>query len=421
MVNGSDILNDLHARGLVQDTTDEAALRLRLDEGPITVYCGFDPTANSLHIGNLVPLLLLRRFQQFGHIPIALAGGATGMVGDPSGRSDERNLLDNDTLSANLAAIRSQLAAIVDMDAGAVLADNREWTVEMSALEFLRDVGKHVTVNTMLAKESIKSRLEGEQGISFTEFSYMLLQANDFVELNSRHGCELQVGGSDQWGNITAGIDMIRRRNQRAVHGLTVPLVTRSDGAKFGKTADGAVWLSAERTLPYEFHQYFMRTDDRDVERFLLQLTMLPVDDVALVMAEHEKAPEARHAQGVLADAVTALIHGDAAVRRARLAAGALFGGGVLDSEALEALRGVVAETALDTDAVGTDEPAIDLLVATGVCSSRSDARRTIEQGGIRVNGEKVTSASQAVVFVDGQFALVQRGKKQRHLAVKST
>jgi tyrosyl-tRNA synthetase len=421
VVNGSDILNDLHARGLVQDTTDEAALRLRLDEGPITVYCGFDPTANSLHIGNLVPLLLLRRFQQFGHIPIALAGGATGMVGDPSGRSDERNLLDNDTLSANLAAIRSQLAAIVDMDAGAVLADNREWTVEMSALEFLRDVGKHVTVNTMLAKESIKSRLEGEQGISFTEFSYMLLQANDFVELNSRHGCELQVGGSDQWGNITAGIDMIRRRNQRAVHGLTVPLVTRSDGAKFGKTADGAVWLSAERTLPYEFHQYFMRTDDRDVERFLLQLTMLPVDDVALVMAEHEKAPEARHAQGVLADAVTALIHGDAAVRRARLAAGALFGGGVLDSEALEALRGVVAETALDTDAVGTDEPAIDLLVATGVCSSRSDARRTIEQGGIRVNGEKVTSASQAVVFVDGQFALVQRGKKQRHLAVKST
>jgi tyrosyl-tRNA synthetase len=420
LVNGSDILNDLHARGLVQDTTDEAALRLRLDEGPITVYCGFDPTADSLHVGNLVPLLLLRRFQQFGHIPIALAGGATGMVGDPSGRSDERNLLDNDTLNTNLAAIRSQLAAIVDMDAGAILADNREWTVEMSALEFLRDVGKHVTVNTMLAKESIKSRVEGEQGISFTEFSYMLLQANDFVELNSRHGCELQVGGSDQWGNITAGIDMIRRRNQRAVHGLTVPLVTRSDGAKFGKTADGAVWLSAERTLPYEFHQYFTRTDDRDVERFLLQLTMLPVDEVASVMADHEKAPEARHAQGVLADAVTALIHGGAAVRRARLAAEALFGGGALDGEALEALRGIVAETALDTSAVGVDEPAVDLLVATGVCSSRSDARRTIEQGGIRVNGEKVTSATQAVVFIDGQFALVQRGKKQRHLAVKS-
>jgi tyrosyl-tRNA synthetase len=419
-VNGSDILDDLHARGLVQDTTDEAVLRRRLDEGPITVYCGFDPTADSLHIGNLVPLLLLRRFQQFGHVPIVLAGGATGMVGDPSGRSDERNLLDNETLNTNLAAIRSQLAAIVDMESGAVLADNREWTVEMSAIEFLRDVGKHVTVNTMLAKESIKSRLEGEQGISFTEFSYMLLQANDFVELNARYGCELQVGGSDQWGNITAGIDMVRRRNQRPVHGLTVPLVTRSDGAKFGKTADGAVWLSAERTLPYEFHQYFMRTDDRDVKRFLLQLTMMSIGEVASAMAEHEKAPEARHAQGVLADAVTALIHGEAAVRRARLAAGALFGGGALDGEALEALRGIVAETALDASAVGIEEPAVDLLVATGVCSSRSDARRTIEQGGIRINGEKVTSPAQLVDFVDGQFALVQRGKKQRHLAVKS-
>jgi tyrosyl-tRNA synthetase len=419
-VNGSDILDDLHARGLVQDTTDEAVLRRRLDEGPITVYCGFDPTADSLHIGNLVPLLLLRRFQQFGHVPIVLAGGATGMVGDPSGRSDERNLLDNETLNTNLAAIRSQLAAIVDMESGAVLADNREWTVEMSAIEFLRDVGKHVTVNTMLAKESIKSRLEGEQGISFTEFSYMLLQANDFVELNARYGCELQVGGSDQWGNITAGIDMVRRRNQRPVHGLTVPLVTRSDGAKFGKTADGAVWLSAERTLPYEFHQYFMRTDDRDVKRFLLQLTMMSIGEVASAMAEHEKAPEARHAQGVLADAVTALIHGEAAVRRARLAAGALFGGGALDGEALEALRGIVAETALDASAVGIEEPAVDLLVATGVCSSRSDARRTIEQGGIRINGEKVTSPAQLVDFVDGQFALVQRGKKQRHLALKS-
>lgn len=419
-MNGSDILDDLHARGLVQDTTDEAVLRRRLDEGPITVYCGFDPTADSLHIGNLVPLLLLRRFQQFGHVPIVLAGGATGMVGDPSGRSDERNLLDNETLNTNLAAIRSQLAAIVDMESGAVLADNREWTVEMSAIEFLRDVGKHVTVNTMLAKESIKSRLEGEQGISFTEFSYMLLQANDFVELNARYGCELQVGGSDQWGNITAGIDMVRRRNQRPVHGLTVPLVTRSDGAKFGKTADGAVWLSAERTLPYEFHQYFMRTDDRDVKRFLLQLTMMSIGEVASAMAEHEKAPEARHAQGVLADAVTALIHGEAAVRRARLAAGALFGGGALDGEALEALRGIVAETALDASAVGIEEPAVDLLVATGVCSSRSDARRTIEQGGIRINGEKVTSPAQLVDFVDGQFALVQRGKKQRHLAVKS-
>ena len=267
---GAAILDDLSARGLIQDTTDDAALRARLEAGPITLYCGFDPTADSLHIGNLVPLLLLRRFQDFGHRPIALAGGATGMVGDPSGRSDERNLLDGKTLDHNVAVIKEQLCLLLDIGGQAQLADNREWIENVTALEFLRDVGKLVTVNTMLAKESIKSRLDGEQGISYTEFSYMLLQANDFVALHDRDGCELQVGGSDQWGNITAGIDMIRRKTGAHAHGLTVPLVTRSDGAKFGKTADGAVWLSADRTLPYEFHQYWMRTDDRDVERFLL-------------------------------------------------------------------------------------------------------------------------------------------------------
>jgi tyrosyl-tRNA synthetase len=399
--------------------TDEAALRSRLDEGPITLYCGFDPTADSLHIGNLVPLLLLRRFQEFGHRPIALAGGATGMVGDPSGRSDERNLLDSDALGRNLAAIRAQLEAIVDLDDGGVLVDNREWTVGVDVLDFLRDVGKHVTVNTMLAKESIRSRIEGEQGISFTEFSYMLLQANDFVELHARHGCELQVGGSDQWGNITAGIDMIRRRHHVHVHGLTVPLVTRSDGAKFGKTAEGAIWLSPARTLPYEFHQYFLRTDDRDVERFLLQLTLLPVSQVSEVMAEQERAPEDRHAQGVLADEVTALVHGATEVRRARLAAAALFGGAELDGEGLEALRGIVPETEL-SEPLGPDEPVVELLVATGVCSSKGDARRTIDQGGIRVNGEKVSSSADAVSFLDDRFALVQRGKKQRHLAVRA-
>jgi tyrosyl-tRNA synthetase len=416
--SGSAILDDLRSRGLIQDTTDEAALRRRLDEGPITLYCGFDPTADSLHIGNLVPLLLLRRFQDFGHRPIALAGGATGMVGDPSGRSDERNLLDSDTLGRNLAAIRVQLADIVDIDDGGQLVDNREWTVGLGVLDFLRDVGKHVTINTMLAKESIKSRLEGEQGISFTEFSYMLLQANDFVELHARYGCELQVGGSDQWGNITAGIDMIRRRHHAHVHGLTVPLVTRSDGAKFGKTADGAVWLSPERTLPYEFHQYFLRVDDRDVERFLLQLTLLPVAEVAELMAEHRRSPEARHAQGALADQVTSLVHGDDQVRRARRAAGALFGSDPLDGEGLESLRGIVPETEL-SEPLDAEEPVVALLVATGVCASKSDARRTIEQGGIRVNGEKVGGAADAVTFIDDRYALVQRGKKQRHLAVR--
>ena len=415
---GAAILDDLSARGLIQDTTDDAALRARLEAGPITLYCGFDPTADSLHIGNLVPLLLLRRFQDFGHRPIALAGGATGMVGDPSGRSDERNLLDGKTLDHNVAVIKEQLCLLLDIGGQAQLADNREWIENVTALEFLRDVGKLVTVNTMLAKESIKSRLDGEQGISYTEFSYMLLQANDFVALHDRDGCELQVGGSDQWGNITAGIDMIRRKTGAHAHGLTVPLVTRSDGAKFGKTADGAVWLSADRTLPYEFHQYWMRTDDRDVERFLLQMTLLPVDRVAEVMAEHVQAPEQRSAQRVLADEVTALIHGSGEVRRANLAAGALFGGSELDGEALEALRGIVPETELAADTLAGEEPVVDLLVTTGVCSSKGDARRTIDQGGIRLNGEKIDDAATAVTPVDGRFVLIQKGKKQRHLAV---
>jgi len=415
---GAAILDDLSARGLIQDTTDDAALRARLEAGPITLYCGFDPTADSLHIGNLVPLLLLRRFQDFGHRPIALAGGATGMVGDPSGRSDERNLLDGETLDHNVAVIKEQLCLLLDIGGQAQLADNREWIENVTALEFLRDVGKLVTVNTMLAKESIKSRLDGEQGISYTEFSYMLLQANDFVALHDRDGCELQVGGSDQWGNITAGIDMIRRKTGAHAHGLTVPLVTRSDGAKFGKTADGAVWLSADRTLPYEFHQYWMRTDDRDVERFLLQMTLLPVDRVVEVMAEHVQAPEQRSAQRVLADEVTALIHGSGEVRRANLAAGALFGGSELDGEALEALRGIVPETELAADTLAGEEPVVDLLVTTGVCSSKGDARRTIGQGGIRLNGEKIDDAATAVTPVDGRFVLIQKGKKQRHLAV---
>ena len=415
---GAAILDDLSARGLIQDTTDDAALRTRLEAGPITLYCGFDPTADSLHVGNLVPLLLLRRFQDFGHRPIALAGGATGMVGDPSGRSDERNLLDGETLDNNLEAIKEQLCLLLDIGGQAQLVDNREWIENVTALEFLRDVGKLVTVNTMLAKESIKSRLDGEQGISYTEFSYMLLQANDFVALHDRNGCELQVGGSDQWGNITAGIDMIRRKAGAHAHGLTVPLVTRSDGAKFGKTADGAVWLSAERTLPYEFHQYWMRTDDRDVERFLLQMTLLPIEGVRDVMAEHLRAPEQRSAQRVLADEVTALIHGSSEVRRANLAAGALFGGGELDVEALEALRGIVPETELAAETLIGEEPVVDLLVATGVCSSKGDARRTVDQGGIRLNGEKIDDGTTAVTLVDERFVLIQKGKKQRHLAV---
>ena len=424
----SAILDDLTARGLIQDSTDIDDLRRRLDEGPIGLYCGFDPTADSLHIGHLVPLLLLRRFQDAGHRAIALAGGATGMVGDPSGRSAERNLLDGPTLTRNVEAVAAQLRSFLRFegdlrpgDESALLVDNREWTEGVGILEFLRDVGKHVTVGTMLGKESVRARLAGDQGISFTEFSYMLLQANDFYELHARHGCEMQVGGSDQWGNITAGIDLIRRRVGAPAHGLTVPLVTRADGAKFGKTADGAVWLDPARTLPYEMHQYFVNVDDRDVERFLLQLTLVPVDEVAAVMADHASAPEQRSAQHRLADEVCTLVHGERATERARLAARGLFGSEAPTAEVLEALRGIVPETSIPADAMGGDESLIDVLHQTGLCSSRGDARRTISGGGVRVNGQKMDAEAVTLpgdAVVGGRFVLLQKGKRQRHLVI---
>ncbi len=419
-MTGAAIIDDLRARGLLHDSTDEAELRALLDAGPVVLYHGIDPSASSLHVGNLVGVLVMRRFQDFGHRPLALIGGATGMIGDPSGRSDERNLLDDAALQANLAGIRAQLERLMefDGDAAATMVNNYDWTKDVTFLEFLRDVGKHVTVNQMVAKDSVKSRMEGEHGISFTEFSYMLLQAFDFWVQHEQYGCMLQIGGSDQWGNITAGIDLTRKRSGTSVHGLTWPLITRSDGQKFGKSVDGAVWLDPERTLPYEFHQYWMRTDDRDVERFLLQLTLLSLDRIAEVMAEHTAAPEQRLAQRVLADEVTGLIHGPDEVRRANLAAGALFGGATLDGEALEALRGIVPETEVDAGQLAGDEPVVDLLVATGVCSSKGDARRTLDQGGIRLNGVKVADATAALEPVDGRFVLVQKGKKQRHLVV---
>ena len=420
------ILDDLAARGLIRDSTDIDDLRRRMGEGPISLYCGFDPTADSLHIGHLVPLLLLRRFQDAGHRPIALAGGATGMVGDPSGRSAERNLLDGPTLNHNVDAVAVQLRSFLRFeddlqpgDASALLVDNRDWTEGVGVLEFLRDVGKHVTVGTMLGKESVRARLAGDQGISFTEFSYMLLQANDFYELHTRHGCELQVGGSDQWGNITAGIDLIRRRVGAPAHGLTVPLVTRADGAKFGKTDDGAVWLDPARTLPYELHQYFVNVDDQDVERFLLQLTLVAVDDVAAVMAEHASAPEQRLAQNRLADEVCNLVHGSDATERARLAATGLFGSEAPTAAVLDALRGIVPETSVSAGTLVGGESLVDALEATGLCSSRGDARRTIAGGGVRVNGQRVGTEVMALpdeAVVGGRFVLLQKGKRQRHL-----
>ena len=419
-MSGAAIIDDLRARGLLHDTTDEAALRARLEEAPITLYHGIDPSAPSLHLGNLIGILVLRRFQDHGHKPIALVGGSTGMVGDPGGRSEERNLLDADTLAANVEGIRGQVERLLEADGhnSVRMVNNYDWTRNVSVLDFLREVGKHATVNQMVAKDSVRSRKESEHGISFTEFSYQLLQAFDYWWLQQNMSCDMQIGGSDQWGNITAGIDLIRRRESVQVHGLSWPLITKADGTKFGKSAGGALWLDPAQTMPYEFHQFFMRTDDRDVERFLLQLTLLPLEQIAEIMARHVEAPEGRHAQRALADAVTALVHGDDEVRKANLAAGALFGGAELDAEALEALRGIVPETEVEADVLAGAEPVVDVLVASGVASSKGDARRTLQQGGIRINGERVDAGDVAVAAVDGRYLLVQKGKKQRHLVV---
>ena len=416
----ADLLDDLRARGLVHDHTDEAALRDLLGAGPVVLYCGMDPSADSLHVGHLVGVLVLRRFQDAGHRPLALVGGATGMVGDPSGRSDERSLLDAATLEANTAGIRAQLESLFDFggDSAARLVNNYDWTRDVTLLDFLRDVGKHITVNQMVAKDSVRSRMDSEQGISFTEFSYMLLQAYDYWWQFEQYGCRLQVGGSDQWGNITAGIDLVRRRSGEAVHGLTWPLMTRADGQKFGKTAEGTVWLDPARTLPFELHQYFVNTDDRDAERLLLQLTLLPVQEVGEIMAAHAGAPHERRAQRTLADEVCTLVHGSPAALQSRLAAEVLFGESTLSVDRLEAVRGIVPETVVQGSALDSGEPVVDALVASGVCASRSDARRSIKSGGIRLNGRRVESPLEKVDLVGRRYALVQRGRRQRHLLV---
>ena len=419
-MSGAAIIDDLLARGLVQDSTDLDALRARLDRGPMTLYVGFDPSADSLHIGHLVPLLMLRRFQDAGHLPIALAGGATGMIGDPGGRSEERNLLDGETLSRNTAAIKVQLSAFLDFEPGpfqARLVDNRDWTEPIGVIDFLRDVGKHVTVNYMLAKEAVKTRVASEHGISFTEFSYMLLQANDFRWLHEHLDCELQAGGSDQWGNITAGIDLIRRRAGASVHGLTLPLIKRSDGEKFGKSADGALWLDPERTSPYALYQYFVNLPDADVEPYLLVLTLLPVEEVRAVAAEHAKAPEKRAGQRRLAWEICALIHGAAAAGEAAAAStGFTTATGALTAEQLAALEGEIPTT--HADAVGRD--IVDVLVETRLAASKGEARRLIAGGGIYVNDAALAEsrALEAADLMHGRYVMLRKGKRQRHLLV---
>ncbi len=408
------LLEDLVARGLVHDTTDRDALHERLMAGPITLYHGIDPTAPSMHIGNFVGILALRRFQDAGHNVIALVGGATGMIGDPGGRSEERNLLDEQTLAANIAGIRAQVERLVDFDKGAQLVSNYDWTKDLGVLDFLRDVGKHVTVNQMVARDSVKTRMEGEYGISYTEFSYMLLQAMDFHWLHNNMDCEMQIGGSDQWGNIAQGVDLIRRREGAHAHGLTWPLITRADGQKFGKSVSGAVWLDAELTSPYEFHQYWKNTDDRDVERFLLQLTLLPVAEITELMAEHHEAPQQRAAQARLADEVTTLVHGEAAVVSANLAAKVMFSSDIPSADELQALRGVVPETMITIADLG-DESVVEMLVSSGLASSKRDARQALKDGAVRWNGVKVEGDLDLEL---GTVAMLQKGKRNKHLVI---
>ncbi len=418
-MTGEQLLNDLDARGLIHDSTDRAALIERLNQGPIGVYVGFDPTADSLHAGNLLGQVMLRRFQLAGHRPVVLAGGATGMVGDPGGRSEERNLLDRETLNHNVACVKKQLEKILDFDGpvAARMVDNATWTEPMGTLEFLRDVGKHFTVNQMVAKESVRARMESENGISFTEFSYMLLQANDFRHLCEFENVDMQMGGSDQWGNITAGTDLIRRRLTKSGYGLTWPLLTRSDGQKMGKSVHGALWLDPEKTSPYEFRQYWVQLPDEDVERFLLQLTLRSVDDIHALMNEHRAAPEKRLAQRALATEVTTLVHGAAAEQAAAEAAQVLFGGDptTASAEALAVVAREVPSSEVTREQLGDQ---IAVLVQTGLAASNGEARRTLTQKGFKANGQTLEEAKSLleVDLLHGRYILLRKGKTNFHL-----
>jgi len=420
MAATGDIVSEFASRGLIHDSTDRAALTQRSTASPIGAYIGFDPTADSLHVGNLLQQISLRRLQLLGHRPFVLAGGATGMVGDPSGRSEERNLLDADTLQHNVQSIKIQLERILDFNKGssqAVLVDNAEWTRKLSVLDFLRDVGKHITVNQMLAKESIKSRLSDGNGLSFTEFSYMLLQANDFRHLYEHHGCEMQMGGSDQWGNITAGIDLIRKKLDRGAYGLTLPLVTKSDGSKIGKTADGAVWLDAKRTSPYQFRQFWMQLGDDEIQRLMPQFSLRSLDELSEILAEQRLRPESRVAQRTLARELTAMLHGQDAADATEQAADVLFGANPI-SASVSALNHVASE--VETSKMGSAALAdvVSVLVTTGLASSNTEARRLLTQRSIRANGEQLGEDSKltTIPLLHGRWLLLRKGKTGYHL-----
>ncbi len=425
-----DFFADLEWRGLVSDYTRFAEnehadkphqLPDLLGSRKVTLYCGFDPTADSLHVGSLVPLIALRRFQLAGHHPIAVAGGATGSIGDPSGKTQERQLLTGDQIKANVDAIKPQLARLLDFetqDNPARLVDNADWFGPITFIDFLRDVGKHFTVNQMVAKESVRARMEDrEVGISYTEFSYMLLQAYDFYHLAEQFGCELQIGGSDQWGNITAGIDLVRRKLRKQGYGLTMPLITKTDGTKFGKTESGTIWLDARRTSVYQFYQFWINSDDRDVLRYLRLFTLLPRDQIEALDAAHAADPGKREAHRALAREMTTMIHGAEACDAAIQASVILFGGDAQDitRTTFGVLRTEVPCASISAEQLAAGYPITEALVASKLTQSKGQARKDIEGGGVYINGHRCTELQRTLTAADllhGEGVLLRKGKR---------
>ncbi len=413
----SALIQDLHARGLIAQATDARALDELLAKGSVTLYCGFDPTADSLHLGHLVPVLVLKRFQLAGHKPIALVGGATGMIGDPSFKAAERRLNTPDVVASWVDKIRGQVSPFLDFDGpnAAIMANNYDWFGSMGALDFLRDIGKHFSVNAMIKKESVQQRINrDEQGISYTEFSYSLLQGYDFAELNRRYGCQLQIGGSDQWGNITAGADLTRRLNQQHVFGLTLPLVAKADGTKFGKTESGAIWLDAKKTSPYAFYQFWLNAADADVYSFLRFFTFLSVDEIDAIEAADQASGQKPAAQRLLAEQATELVHGKPALEAARRISQSLFSGSLdtlsesdFEQLAQDGVPGVIREKSASS--------LIDALVAANLAKSKSEARSFLQSGSVSINGRKVDALDHQFADAErlfGRFSLLRRGKK---------
>ncbi|MDF2945422.1 MAG: tyrS [Bacillales bacterium] len=409
------ILKDLEFRGLLHQMTDAEGLEKLLETESVKLYCGFDPTGDSLHIGHLLPILMLKRFQLAGHKPIALVGGATGMIGDPSGKKEERVLNTVETVKFYSESIKNQLVRFLDFDGenAAVVANNYDWTGELNVITFLRDIGKHFGLNYMLAKDSVSSRLEN--GISFTEFTYMILQSYDFFRLYKDHGCRLQIGGSDQWGNITAGLEFIRKNEENAkAFGLTVPLVTKSDGTKFGKTEGGAVWLNADKTTPYEFYQFWINVDDKDVVNYLKIFTFLSHEEIIELEKQFNEDRGQRSAQKALASEMTKIVHGDAALAQALKITEALFSGSVAELTAEEIKQGF--KDVPSYAAANEDISLVDLLVNAGIVTSKRQAREDISNGAVYVNGVRLQDVSKIITKedrIEGQFTIIRRGKKK--------